>query len=1227
MMICHQLKRFFMLSLPIIVFFALLSHAGAASVENIRLNQLGFYPAGPKIAVVVSPETWYFSIKSPDLQTTYYSGELSSQKYWTSSGENLKIADFSGFTREGTYVVYVNGIGASYPFSIRNDIHSALSRGLIRAFYYQRASAPLPAKYAGIWQRDGGHFDDYVIVHNSAASDPRKEGARKAGEVFSAPRGWYDAGDYGKYVVNAGITTYSLLLLYQQFSTYFDTLNLNIPESGGLLPDLLDEIKWEMDWLLKMQDPADGGVYHKLTGPNFLGDLMPASASETRYFIGKGSAATFDFAAVCALAYRIYRDFIPSFADSCLEAAKYAFSWGLEHPDSTFTNPPDIVTGEYGDRNCSDEHFWAAVELFLATGDSAYSHDSKIYQKSYGSPAWPDVGMLGFYSMAVTVDDSLSKSRVLSLANSFRSRIKSSQYQTTVGNGDFYWGSNGVVANYGMATLVAYLLSKDPSYLESSIHSLDYLLGRNATGYSFVTGFGSRSARNPHHRPSTADGIPDPIPGFLVGGPNNQSRSGEYCPANSYPIFPAKAWLDNNCSFTTNEVAINWNAPAAFLAGGLEAIFNTSEFDLKDLYEKRVPDTIAPQSSLFRVSRCGPDEALITLTTTESTVVAIEYSTDPSFSTTGSIIIPCADSTDVTINGLIPSQVYYVRCTFIDVSGNFSAKIDSLSTIPSPLYFSSIYSPEISKYRIGEDLRISFSGSEGITASLLFSEGGKPGVDTLGFKYDGNLYNVQIPGEKVTVSGIIYSILLIKESDTLLTARRSIAPESVSLTVQSFTSPKTYRMVSIPLIYSPVSSYSVFKTALGDTSKWRYYGYESISGEYIRFDEIRSGEGGWLYHTESRSFTHEANGIKPDTLFPVSLKKGWNCVGNPFPFPVFWDNSLVKKGNLLIRITDVSASRFMRRQYFTYEDKYPDTWNNGEYFSNRDLVKHVYNDTARLYPWQACWVYVETDSVTCFINPASERVKALGKKKSKETEFWTCLFKASTGAFSDISVFGASEAASDGYDTYDSPRPPSIHSQFKIGFSHPDWGNDLYMSDIVGLKKGSHSWMLKIKSTTGKPVTLSWEKDGNNSGSLILRDPVSGTIIDMNRSATYTFSLNSGEEERELEVSWNQNCEFPAVKELNSWSFTTAKTGAGTALKIQYTVPSSVKGDCPVFIGIYDISGRSVYELVNERRRAGKYTVTWEGTGRMGSEVSRGMYIARFKTPSYSKTRIVNVIR
>jgi endoglucanase len=108
-------------------------------------------------------------------------------------------------------------------------------------------------------------------------------------------------------------------------STYFDTLNLNIPESGGLLPDLLDEIKWEMDWLLKMQDPADGGVYHKLTGPNFIGDVMPGTAGETRYFIGKGSAATFDFAAVCALAYRIYRDFMPSFADSCLEAAKYAF--------------------------------------------------------------------------------------------------------------------------------------------------------------------------------------------------------------------------------------------------------------------------------------------------------------------------------------------------------------------------------------------------------------------------------------------------------------------------------------------------------------------------------------------------------------------------------------------------------------------------------------------------------------------------------------------------------------------------------------------------------------------------------------------------------------------------------------------------------------------------------------------------------------------------------------
>ena len=307
-------------------FMALPAHSGPQ--EQIRLNQLGFYRYGPKVAVAVDPQTWYFTIRSPDLATTYYRGELSPLVEWSRSGEEVKSADFSDFSRTGTYVVHITGIGASYPFVIDDDNFSGVARGLIRAFFYQRCFTGLPTENAAPWNRGAGHPDNAVVIHESAQSDPSRPGARRAGETYPSPKGWYDAGDYGKYVVNAGISTYQLLLLYERFPEYFGDFALNIPESHNDLPDILDEIKWELDWLLTMQDPADGGVYHKVTAKTFCGDIMPDAATETRYFIGKGSDATFDFTAVLAAAYRSYRTWLPGFADSCLAAARRAWEWG-----------------------------------------------------------------------------------------------------------------------------------------------------------------------------------------------------------------------------------------------------------------------------------------------------------------------------------------------------------------------------------------------------------------------------------------------------------------------------------------------------------------------------------------------------------------------------------------------------------------------------------------------------------------------------------------------------------------------------------------------------------------------------------------------------------------------------------------------------------------------------------------------------------------------------------
>ncbi|MBN1757122.1 MAG: glycoside hydrolase family 9 protein, partial [Chitinispirillaceae bacterium] len=815
-----------------------------ASQEQIRLNQLGFFTFGPKVAVAISPETWYFTIKSPDLATTYYTGELSPLAKWSRSGEEVKSADFSDFTRKGTYVVHITGIGASYPFVIDDDICTDVSRGLLRAFFFQRCSAALPAEHANSWKRLAGHPDQSVVIHESAGSDPSKPGARRTGETYPSPKGWYDAGDYGKYVVNAGISTYQLLLLYEQFPEYFGSISLNIPESGNALPDILDEIKWEMDWLLTMQDPADGGVYHKVTSKSFCGDLMPAADTDTRYFIGKGSAATFDFAATGAVAGRIYEKWLPGFADTCLDAARKAYAWGMAYPDSTFSNPADVVTGEYGDRGLHDERAWAGYELFCATGDSAFLADARSASAGYQYqvPEWPKVGLLGYYSMALLHNDSTATGRIVSLADGLFDRTGKTPYHTTLGN-EFYWGSNGVIANQGMGLLVAFLLTNNSSYLEGAVHALDYLLGRNATGYSFVTGFGKRSPVHPHHRPSTADGIPAPVPGFLVGGPN--ASAGDDCEG-SYPSPAAKSWRDEACSYSTNEIAINWNAPAAFLAGGINAVFSSGRFDLSGLEEKYGRDRTPPREAECFLTGVSSQQVTFTSITAEPTVKTVCYGTAFDSILTNRKHLPRSDTGVINLSRLLPSTVYYFQCIAIDDHANSSVTaIDSFRTDKSPLPLEAAINHTGAPYRIGSPLSVSFDDTVAISATLVYSTGGSATTVSVPFSESDGRFTADIPANDVTEKGLTYSLVLSDTSGTFHTPLWSIAPDSLPLTVPQLNFAKTHTMISLPGLYPPTAAIPLFTSRFGDTAQWCFFGYDPAQSAYLPYDTLRPGSGGW----------------------------------------------------------------------------------------------------------------------------------------------------------------------------------------------------------------------------------------------------------------------------------------------------------------------------------------------------------------------------------------------
>src|SRR5690606_22643539 len=217
---------------------------------------------------------------------------------------------------------------------------------------------------------------------------------------------------FRRVLFRSGITMGTLFSLYEDFPKYLDTLNLNIPESGNNIPDILDETLYNLRWMMTMQD-EDGGVYHKLTSAEFQGSVMPKDARYQRYIVQKSTAATLDFAAVTAQAARIFREYkteLPGLADSLLVMSEKAYGWAKENPNVIYNQKdlkdPVINTGAYGDRNLEDEFQWAAIELFITTGNQDYYKEADIEgainsaDDNFEIPSWPNVNTLALYSLA-----------------------------------------------------------------------------------------------------------------------------------------------------------------------------------------------------------------------------------------------------------------------------------------------------------------------------------------------------------------------------------------------------------------------------------------------------------------------------------------------------------------------------------------------------------------------------------------------------------------------------------------------------------------------------------------------------------------------------------------------------------------------------------------------------------------------------------------------------------
>lgn len=538
----------------------------------VGIDQAGYRPGDVKVAYLSTRADSFIVVNAMSRAVALQGVCTLSMALDSATGMTIWKADFSRLRSPGEYVLMTSAGDSSQHFAVAEAIYGDVYRKALRGFFFQRCGMELAETFAGQWHRAGCHTAD-AVFHPTTGRTGTK----------SVSGGWHDAGDYGRYSVNAGITVGMLLMAYEWFPDRFTADDLNIPESANGVPDILDESRYELAWLLSMQD-SSGGVFFKVTHRQFEGFIMPAADTAANYIYGLSTTATGDFVAVMSRAARIFRAFDPRFADTCLAAAKRGWAYLLCHtaivPTGGFTNPPDTFTGEYADRSDADERLWAAAEWYLTTGDSS-SHTYFLDHVADGrgiitrTMYWDDVRPLAACSylrgtrpgINVTVRETIRASLAV-FCSKLISLRDASGFHTALPVSGYGWGSNGFALSNALLLIIGSLEGGGSAMEEAALEQLHYVLGVNGCGYSFVTGIGGKSTMYPHHRPSAADGVVAPVPGLMVGGPDHHIKDDATLAAAFSPSsLPALCYADKQPSYASNEIAINWNAPLVFVAG------------------------------------------------------------------------------------------------------------------------------------------------------------------------------------------------------------------------------------------------------------------------------------------------------------------------------------------------------------------------------------------------------------------------------------------------------------------------------------------------------------------------------------------------------------------------------------------------------------------------------------------------------------------------------------
>ncbi|MDI6102803.1 glycoside hydrolase family 9 protein [Actinoplanes sp. NEAU-A12] len=562
---------------------------------RVRVNQVGYLPAGPKNATVVTAATealaWQLKNAGGDVVAD---GTSTPRGVDAASGQNVHSIDFGSFRTAGAGYTLVADGQTSHPFDISGTVYQQLRSDALQFFYIQRSGIEIDGDLVGEqYARPAGHLG---VAPNRGDTDvPCRAGS--CAYRLDVRGGWYDAGDHGKYVVNGGIAVQQLMSTFERTKTaatagHGATLadsTLRVPERGNRVPDILDEARWELEFLMRMQVLAGkqfaGMAHHKMHDANWTGiPMQPEDDPEQRELHPVSTAATLNLAATAAQCARLFAPYDAAFAGRCLNAARTAYS-------AAKANPAKVAQdlggggGGYGDNDVSDEFYWAAAELYLSTAEQAFLNDFTASPHHTGDVfaatgfGWGSTAALGRLDLATVpnrfpaADRQRVRQSVADAADRYLATLKAQAYGLPMpGNaGGYFWGANSNILNNVQVLATAFDLTGDVKYRDGALQGVDYVFGRNALNQSYVTGWGEKSSQNQHSRifAHQADAsTPHPPAGSLAGGAN-ANLDDPFAKNLLEGCEPMFCYVDHIESYATNEVAINWNSALAWVASFL----------------------------------------------------------------------------------------------------------------------------------------------------------------------------------------------------------------------------------------------------------------------------------------------------------------------------------------------------------------------------------------------------------------------------------------------------------------------------------------------------------------------------------------------------------------------------------------------------------------------------------------------------------------------------------